>query len=311
MSMFQTATKKKAKARVALIGPPGSGKTYTALTIAKHLGGRVAVIDTERGSASKYAGRQDGFAFDVCEPPTFEPKAYVAALRGAAADGYDVVIIDSLSHAWEGEGGILDQVDKRGGRFEAWKEMSPQTRQLIDAILIYPGHVIATMRVKTEWVVEKNDRGKSEPRNVGLAPKFKEGLEYEFDVVGMLDDNNVLRVTKSRCSALSSASIAKPGKPFADALLAWLDDGAEAPKREAATAVAGPSPADSRVLAEGLLLALELAQTPKAGKAAKQAAKDAWSKLSITDRAAITKAASEWVASADDEPVAAESAVAS
>lgn len=174
--------------------------------------------------------------FDVCEPETFEPRAYIQAMRDAAANGYDVIVLDSLSHAWEGEGGILDQVDKRGGRFEAWKDMSPQTRELIDAILTYPGHVIATMRTKTEWVVEKNDRGKSEPRKVGLAPKFKEGLEYEFDVVGTLDDDNVLHVSKSRASALNKQVIAKPGKQFADALRAWLDDGAEAPAPQKAPA---------------------------------------------------------------------------
>ncbi len=266
---------------MALIGPPGSGKTYTALTVAKHLGGRVAVIDTERGSASKYAGKQDGFAFDVCEPQTFEPKAYVAALRGAAAEGYDVVVIDSLSHAWEGDGGILDQVDKRGGRFEAWKEMSPQTRSLIDAILMYPGHVIATMRVKTEWVVEKNDRGKSEPRNVGLAPKFKEGLEYEFDVVGMLDDNNVMR------------------KPFADALIAWLDDGAEAPVRAAPP----PEPTAEHGLVDRLFAQLDRAQTPSAGAEAKASIRAEWRRLSQSDRTLLTEAVNAWHATADDEPM--------
>lgn len=231
--MFQKASKKKLKARVALIGPAGSGKTYTALTIGKNLGTKIAVIDTERGSASKYSG--DVADFDVCELPSFSPKDYLRAISGASDAGYDVLIIDSLSHAWEGEGGILDQVDKRGGRFDAWKDMSPQTRSLIDAILTYPGHVIATMRTKTEYVIEEKDRGGrtvKEPRKVGLAPKFKDGLEYEFDVVCNMDDA-LLTVSKSRCSALSDASIKKPGKPFADALLAWLDDGEEVPRRPA------------------------------------------------------------------------------
>lgn len=227
--MFQKATKKKQKARVALIGPAGSGKTFTALTIGKHLGKKIAVIDTERGSASKYSG--DVADFDVCELPTFSPKDYMRAIADAASAGYDVLVIDSMSHAWEGEGGILDQVDKRGGRFDAWKDMSPQTRALIDAILSYPGHVIATMRTKTEYVIEEKERGGrtvKEPRKIGLAPKFKDGLEYEFDVVANMDDA-MLTVSKSRCSALAEASIKKPGKPFADALLAWLDDGEDAP----------------------------------------------------------------------------------
>jgi len=216
VSMFKKATKKGQSARMALFGPAGSGKTYTSLLIARGLvgpGGRVAVIDTERGSASKYS---DVDNFDVCELSTFAPEEYVEALRGAAEAGYGVVVIDSLSHAWEGEGGILDQVDKRGGRFDAWKEMTPQTRALIDMILTYPGHVIVTMRSKTEYVVEKNERGKSEPRKIGLAPRFKDGMEYEFDIVGEMDDANVMRITKSRCVALSGKSISRPGKDGLD-----------------------------------------------------------------------------------------------
>ena len=227
--MFQKATKKQQKARVALIGPPGSGKTYTALMVAKSLGKRVAVIDTERGSASKYSG--DVADFDVCELPKFAPKAYIDALHGAKSAGYDVVVIDSLSHAWEGEGGILDQVDQRGKGFESWKDMAPQTRDLINAILTYPGHVIVTLRTKTEYVVEerenKNGRMVKTPRKIGLAPKFKEGLEYEFDVVASMDDG-VLSVSKSRCSALHSQVIKHPGKGFADSLRTWLEDGVEA-----------------------------------------------------------------------------------
>jgi nucleoside-triphosphatase THEP1 len=226
--MFQKATKKSAKARIALMGPPGSGKTYTALMVGKFLGARVALIDTERKSASKYA--KDVADFDVCELPTFSPREYVEKLHGAAAGGYDVVIIDSLSHAWEGEGGILDQVDKRGKGFESWKDMAPQTRDLITAILEYPGHVIVTLRTKTEYVVEerenKSGRMVKTPRKIGLAPKFKEGLEYEFDIVASMDDA-VLTVTKSRCSVLHSEVISKPGKGFADAIRVWLEDGVD------------------------------------------------------------------------------------
>lgn len=250
--MFQKATKKQQKARVALIGPPGSGKTYTALTVAKNFGKRVAVIDTERGSASKYSG--DVADFDVCELPKFAPRAYVDALHGAASAGYDVVVIDSLSHAWEGEGGILDQVDQRGKGFESWKDMAPQTRDLINAILTYPGHVIVTLRTKTEYVVEERENSKGRmvktPRKIGLAPKFKEGLEYEFDVVASMDDG-VLSVSKSRCSALHSQVIKHPGKGFADSLRTWLEDGTEAlPKamrEESAERTAQATPKQKRL----------------------------------------------------------------
>lgn len=246
--MFQRATKKKQKARIGLIGPAGSGKTYTSLTLAKELAGpsgKVAVIDTERGSASKYSG--DVADFDVCEPRDFSPSAYLDAIKEAASAGYDVLIVDSLSHAWEGEGGILDQVDKRGGRFDAWKDMSPQTRKLIDAILTYPGHVVATMRTKTEWVVEEiEDRGKTKkvPRKLGLAPRFKEGLEYELDIVGTFDDDNVLRVTKSRCPGLTGETISKPGRDLAMRIRAWLEDGVDEEGRIAALLEMAEGPLD-------------------------------------------------------------------
>lgn len=230
--MFQKATKKKAKARVALIGPSGSGKTFTALTLAKTLGRKIAVIDTERGSASKYSG--DVADFDVCELPTFEPKRYIDALHFAASEGYDVIVIDSLTHAWTGEGGILDQKDKKSGNsFDAWRTLTPQHNALVEAILGYPGHVIATMRVKTEYVVETDSRGKAVPRKVGLAPVQRDGLEYEFDVVADMDPDNCMHVSKSRCPALAGAEVRKPGKAVAESLLAWLDDGIEAPARQA------------------------------------------------------------------------------
>ena len=229
--MFQKATKKRAKARVALIGPSGSGKTYTALTLAKNLGKKIAVIDTERGSASKYSG--DVAEFDVCELTSFEPKKYIEALHFAAREGYDVIVIDSLTHAWTGEGGILDQKDKKSGNsFDAWRTLTPQHNALVEAILGYPGHVIATMRVKTEYVVEKDDRGKAVPRKVGLAPVQRDGLEYEFDVVADMDPDNCMHVSKSRCPAMRGGSIRKPGKAVAESLLSWLDDGVEAPTKK-------------------------------------------------------------------------------
>lgn len=219
---FKKATRSGKKARVALIGSPGAGKTYTAITIAQRLApGSVAVIDTERGSASKYAGADSLGDFDALELTTYRPQVYIDALKAAAKAGYQCVIVDSLSHAWEGTGGALDQADAKGGRFDSWKEITPQMRSLIDAILAYPGHVIVTLRTKVEYIVEEDSRGKKVPRKIGLAPKFKEGLEYEFDVVAMLEDAT-LRVAKSRCSALAGYFARDPGPEFATLLSAWL-----------------------------------------------------------------------------------------
>ena len=234
---FQKATKAQSKARVALLGPSGSGKTYSALALAKGLGGRVAVIDTERGSASKYA---DEFEFDVCELASFGPQAYIEAIREAEAAGYDVLVIDSLSHAWMGKGGVLELHDaavkrsRSGNSFDAWREVTPQHNGLVDALVQSRCHVIATMRTKTEYVIEEDERGKKVPRKVGMAPVQRDGLEYEFDVVGDLNQGHEWVISKSRCKALADQIITKPGAETAAVLRAWLSDGAPVPEAPAA-----------------------------------------------------------------------------
>ncbi|MDF2439183.1 MAG: hypothetical protein JWN98_167, partial [Abditibacteriota bacterium] len=182
MSMsFQKATKRSARLRMALIGVAGAGKTYTALNIAKHLGGSVAVIDTERGSASKYS---DMFDFDVLELEVFSPQMYVDAIQAAEEAGYEVLVIDSLSHAWTGKGGALEQVDRSakrsqsGNTFGAWRNVTPLHNAMVDAIINTKMHVITTMRAKSGYVQEKDEKtGMVTVRKVGLAPVQRDGLE--------------------------------------------------------------------------------------------------------------------------------------
>lgn len=227
--MFKKARKEQAPARLALIGPSGSGKTYSAIKVGAALGKKLAVIDSERGSASKYAG--DVAEFDVCELESFSPEKYIEAIGAATSAGYDVLVIDSLSHAWSGKDGALEMVDnaaarsRSGNKFAAWREVTPHHNALVDAILRFPGHIIVTMRAKTEWVLEENDRGKKEPRKIGLAPIQRDGLEYEFDVVADIDLEHRMIVSKTRCSALDGAVISKPGADVAKTIRDWLDDG--------------------------------------------------------------------------------------
>lgn len=232
--MFKRATKEEIKARVALIGPPGSGKTFTALKMGKVLaqGKRVRAIDTEKRSSNRYAGL---FNFDVAYLNTYEPSMYIAAQRAAVADGEcGCLIVDSASHCWEDEGGILDQVDARGGKFEAWKDMKPQMRDLVNSWLECPVHLIVTFRSKVEYVVEENEKGKKVPRKIGLAPRFKDTIEFELDIVGMLNEENTLSITKTRCHLLSKAVIKEPGEDFARTILDWTADGESAEVRIAA-----------------------------------------------------------------------------
>lgn len=235
---FKKATKTQGRLRMALIGPAGGGKTFTALRIATYLGGPIALIDTERGSASKYAGEPlpDGsrFEFDVMEPDDFSPETYVAAIRAAESAGYRVLIIDSLSHAWMGKGGALEMVDRaakreRGNSFAAWRDVTPMHNAMVEAIISARLHIIATMRSKMEYVQEKDEKtGKTVIRKIGLQPVQRDGLEYEFDLVADLDQDNNLIVGKTRCSRLSGMVIKRAGKEIAETLMAWLTDGAEA-----------------------------------------------------------------------------------
>lgn len=228
---FKPATREASYARIALSGPSGSGKTYTALALATALSDKVAVIDTERGSASKYVGL-NGWKFDTVQPDSYSPLSLVDLLGLAAGGEYGCVVIDSLSHYWMGVDGMLEQADRRakgGNNFSGWKEVRPEERRMIDALVSYPGHVIATMRSKTEWVIEENDRGKKVPRKVGLKPEQRDGIEYEMDVVGDLDHDNTLTVVKSRIHTLAKAVIPMPGEELALQIRDWLSDGDKIP----------------------------------------------------------------------------------
>ncbi len=236
--MFHKATRRKARLRLALSGPEGTGKTMTALRIGMALlppDGRLALIDTEHGSASLYAGspNPDGAPFDFdharldTERGMFSVENYIRAIKGAADAGYPVLIVDSLSHAWSGQGGILEFVDRQSGSTfsNGWKKASPLQHKLIDALLSYPGHLICTMRVKSQYVIEINDKGKSAPRKIGLAPVQRDSVGYEFTVVAELDQDKRLTITKTRCSAIDGATFEKAGADLAGVLLEWLETG--------------------------------------------------------------------------------------
>jgi hypothetical protein len=229
---FKKATKAAAKLRLGLIGPAGSGKTMSALRVAHGLGGRVAVIDTERGSASLYSGER-GLDFDVLELDSYEAEKFIQAITQAEAAGYDVLIIDSLSHAWAGKGGILEFVDKAakrsgGGSFSGWRDATPLHNQLVDAILGAKLHIICTLRSKVEHVIEQVN-GRTQVRKVGLQPVQRDGLEYEFTVVGDVTQDHELIITKTRAAWLKDQIIREAGEDLGRQLAAWLADGLPSP----------------------------------------------------------------------------------
>ena len=233
MSTFEIhrATKRRAKLRLGMSGPAGSGKTYSALLIASGLGGRIGMIDTEHGSGELYADLlPEGYDVITLTPP-FTPARYVEAIHALERAGAQTIIVDSLSHAWNGEGGSLDRqgkiADKSGNSWAAWRQVTPEHNALVEALLQSPCHIIATMRAKTEYVQEKDERsGKLTVRKIGLAPVMRDGIEYEFTVFMELDAQHQAFVSKDR-TRLLDGSIIRPDADTGRQLLSWLEAGAE------------------------------------------------------------------------------------
>lgn len=225
MSMqFTKATRKKARLRLAITGPSGSGKTEGALKVATGLGGKIAAIDTEHDSASLYSDR---FDFDSMSlPPPYTPERFIEAIGIAEKAGYNCLIIDSLSHVWNGSGGCLEINDTlaaakyKGNTWSAWNETTPRYRKLVDRILSSPMHIIATMRSKTETV---QGEGKKIIK-LGMKAEQRDGLEYEFTTVLDLEhESHMALASKDRTRLFHEPR--QLNEDVGQMLLAWLENG--------------------------------------------------------------------------------------
>ena len=230
---FKKAQRSLSRLRLAISGPSGSGKTYSALLLAKGLGGKIAVIDTERGSASLYADLPGMPEFDVLDlDAPFTPERYIEAVKAAEAAGYDVLIIDSMSHEWTGKGGCLELVDSiarakfRGNTWSAWSELTPRHRAFIDTLLQSKCHIIGTTRSKTETVQTENDKGRKVVQKLGMKAEQRDGIEYEFTVVFDLSQDHFAAATKDRTAMFSDPLVLteETGKQIA----AWLSSASPA-----------------------------------------------------------------------------------
>lgn len=234
------AKRSKAKLRLAIDGPSGSGKTYSALLVGYGLCGnwsKIAVIDTERESANLYE--------DLCGPgpkyltgqinAPYTPQKYLEAIHACEEAGMEVIIIDSLTHAWTAEGGLLDihsaavKRQSTANSYTAWGDVTPLHRKLVDAILTSPVHIIATVRSETEYSQEKDDKGKTVVKKVGMKPQFRKGLDYEMTIVFSLDQNHCATINKSRISTFPVNEVLIPSKDTGKKLLEWLESGADNP----------------------------------------------------------------------------------
>lgn len=263
----ERAVRSRAKARIALVGASGAGKTFSALRLAKGiveymlesgiasgtLEGKIGVIDTERRSASLYAHL---LPYDVInlEAP-YSTTRYGQALSALESSGCLVIIIDQISHAWAGAGGLLEAVDKyrgthNGDQFGAWKEVTPEQNDFIERLLSCRAHLIVNMRAKSAYVMEEyTDRQgnrKNRPKRIGLAPVQRAGIEYEFTTVMDLEvGTNLATSTKDRTSLFVDQSV-RLNEEWGVKLAHWLYEGQAVdeavdsrPALEKAQAVAG------------------------------------------------------------------------
>lgn len=228
--MFQKAERKQSKLRLAITGASGSGKTTAALNIATGIGGRIAVLDTENGSASLYA---DQFDFDVVNlVAPYTPERFIDVILAAEKAGYDILIIDSTTHEWSGKGGCLELVDDlakakfKGNSWSAWNEVTPRHRKFIDAMLRSNMHIITTMRSKTETAQEDIGNGKKRVVKLGMKSEQRDGIEYEFTtVLDLVHDGHYATATKDRTRIFAGQDPQHITKDTGVFLREWLNSG--------------------------------------------------------------------------------------
>lgn len=223
--MFQKATKEKLRARILYEGVTGAGKTHSGLKAAKFFAGdkRVALIDTEYGRADAYS---DIFDFDSVKLSSFAPRDYIRAIRAAEQGNYGAIVIDSLTHAWQGKDGVLDIA---GGVFQGWKKATPEHRALIEAILQSPLHVVATVRSKMGYQMVGN-----KVERVGLEAIQRDDLEFEFHIAAAFEPKTnsmeLLKVPGAVGKVGQIITVAQQDE-FLQKFAGWLNTGVEpAPK---------------------------------------------------------------------------------
>jgi hypothetical protein len=200
----------------------------------------VALIDTEHHSAEKYAG---DFEFDTLNLDEPKIEAYEAAIKVACQAKYDVLVIDSLSHAWYAAQEMVDQAAakmKSANTYMAWGSVTPKWNDFLRTIITTNLHVIGTARSKCDYVLEQTANGKTVPKKVGMAPIMREGAEYEFDVAAEMDLEHRMLIGKTRCPALDGQVFSKPGADVAEILTKWLSEGSEPTAQELFNALVLP-----------------------------------------------------------------------
>ncbi len=224
---LRKATRKKAKIRLGLSAVSGGGKTYSAILIAKGLCGdlsKVAIIDTENGSADLYAHLGEYNVLPLTAP--FSPERYIEAIRSCEKAGMEVIIIDSISHEWDGKGGCLEIVESLGGKYQDWAKVTPRHQAFLEAILHSPCHIITTVRRKQDYEMIK-DGNKIRIEKGGLREITREGFEYELTINLELDTKHHATTSKDRTNLFMDKAAFVPSEKTGEIIAQWCDQGEE------------------------------------------------------------------------------------
>lgn len=231
---IRTVSRQKAKLRIGMAAPSGFGKTYSALLLAKGLAtdwDKICIIDTENGSADFY---QDLGNYNVNPlSGNYSPESYIAAIKECEEAGMEVIIVDSITHEWDGKGGCLEIVESLGGRYQDWAKVTPRHQRFIDTILQSKCHVITTVRKKQDYEMSKDNNGKLTVQKAGLKEITREGFEYELTLSFNIENKNHLAVaSKDRTGLFDGKPEFVITEETGKILKTWSENGAEPVKEK-------------------------------------------------------------------------------
>lgn len=228
---LKKAERKKAKIRLGLSGASGFGKTYSALLIAKGLVGewdKIALIDTENGSGELYSDLGD-YNVITLEAP-YSPERYIEAIKVCEKSGMECIIVDSITHEWDGKGGCLDIQNQLGGRYQDWAKVTPRHDAFIQSILTSSSHVITTVRRKQDYEMIDNN-GKKSVQKVGTKEVTREGFEYELTMnLEIVNDKHLAKASKDRTGLFMGLPEFVPSEETGKKIKEWCESGSDLPE---------------------------------------------------------------------------------
>ena len=230
----QKAVREKISVKIALMGSSGCGKSYSALRLASGMASeiekttgneaKILLVNSDGARGRYYA---DQFKYDIVDlEAPFTPELYTDVINFAVSEKYDILILDSTSPEWEGKGGCLEIQQQLGGKYQDWSKITPRHDKFIDTLAFSPIHIIATMKGKDQYEIDKDDRGKVSVKKLGVGAKQREGFEYNFTCTFLLDrDSHMARCEKDNTHIFEREGDTILTETFGEKIIQWANSG--------------------------------------------------------------------------------------